>query len=88
MTTIDINKKILNESDEDIIKNIIFQIRPYINSEGGDIEFIKLENDYVFVKIYGSCLNCMYKDYTIQDNLLATIQEKIPHIKDIIVVDL
>ena len=60
MNKLDIEKK---------IEEIILQIRPYINDDGGDIEFIKYEDNYVFVKFYGSCINCMYKDYTIQDNL-------------------
>lgn len=79
MNKLDIEKK---------IEEIILQIRPYINDDGGDIEFIKYENNYVFVKFYGSCINCMYKDYTIQDNLYETIKSEIPEVKGVISVDL
>ena len=40
MNKLDIEKK---------IEEIILQIRPYINDDGGDIEFIKYEDNYVFV---------------------------------------
>ncbi|MBD9115297.1 NifU family protein [bacterium] len=79
MNKLDIEKK---------IKEIILQIRPYINDDGGDIEFIKYEDNYVFVKFYGSCINCMYKDYTIQDSLYETIKSEIPEVKGVISVDL
>ena len=79
MNKLDIEKK---------IEEIILQIRPYINDDGGDIEFIKYENNYVFVKFYGSCINSMYKDYTIQDNLYETIKSEIPEVKGVISVDL
>ena len=80
-----------NENKDDItlkIISMIDKIRPYLIGDGGDIEFIKYEDNYVFVKFYGSCINCMYKDYTIQDNLYETIKSEIPEVKGVISVDL
>ncbi len=70
------------------IKEIINNIRPYLNSDGGDIEFIKYEDNYVYVKLLGACMFCNYKDDTIKDNILIKIQEEIPEVKGIITVDL
>ncbi len=75
-------------SEEEIIIEIINQLRPYINSEGGDIEYIKYEENYVYIKLYGACANCGYVDYTIQDNIYATIKEKIPTLEGVINVEL
>ena len=33
------------------IKEMIEQIRPYLNMDGGDIEYIKYEDNYVYVKL-------------------------------------
>jgi len=34
-------------STEDKVKEIIEQIRPYIQSDGGDVEFVRIENQIV-----------------------------------------
>ena len=31
------------------IKEMIEQIRPYLNMDGGDIEYIKYEDNYVYI---------------------------------------
>jgi len=66
------------------IKEMIEQIRPYLNMDGGDIEYIKYEDNYVYIKLYGACTNCLMQDNTINDGLLTMFQEKIPEIKGII----
>ena len=38
------------------IKKVLDKIRPYLNSEGGDLEFIKFEDGIVYVKMLGACL--------------------------------
>ena len=66
------------------IKEMIEQIRPYLNMDGGDIEYIKYEDNYVYIKLYGACTNCLMQDNTINDGLLTMFQEEIPEIKGII----
>lgn len=70
-----------------IIEKINY-IRPYLNSDGGDIEFIKYKDNYVYVKLYGACANCGFQDYTINDNIYEMLKEDIPEIKGVINVDL
>lgn len=66
------------------IKDLIEQIRPYLNMDGGDIEFIKYEDKYVYIKLNGACTNCLLQDNTINDGLLLMLQEEIPEIEGII----
>ncbi len=73
---------------EEKIKEIIEDIRPYLNNDGGDIEFIKYEDNYVFVKMYGACSHCGYIDFTLNDNLLELIKEQVPEVKGIINVEI
>ncbi len=70
------------------IKELLDDIRPFLNMEGGDIEFIKYEDDYVYVKLTGACANCGYQDITVKDNIESYIKEEIPSIKGVIVVSL
>lgn len=88
--TEEINKKDpLNDkiSNEEKIISTINQLRPYLNSDGGDIEFIKYEDDYVFVKLYGACAACAFQDYTIQDNIYEALKEIVPTLKGVINVE-
>ena len=62
------------------IKELIEQIKPYLNMDGGDIEFIKYEENYVYVKLYGACQNCGYQD--------VTIKSEIPEVEGVINVNL
>ena len=69
---------------EEKIKNLIEQIRPYLNMDGGDVEYVKYEDNYVYIKLTGACTNCLLQDNTINDGLLEMFKEEIPEIKGII----
>ncbi len=75
-----------NEIDK--IIDVINQLRPFLNSEGGDIEFIKYDDGFVYVKLYGACMMCEYKDFTIQDNIFEAIKAEVPNVKGVINVEL
>ncbi len=73
---------------EEKIKELIAKMQPYINMDGGNIEFIKYEDNYVFIRLSGACANCLYQDNTINDNLLEMFKSEIPEIKGIINVEI
>lgn len=75
-----------NEIDK--IIDVINQLRPFLNSEGGDIEFIKYDDGFVYVKLHGACMMCEYKDFTIQDNIFEAIKAEVPNVKGVINVEL
>lgn len=66
------------------IIELIEKVRPFLNMDGGDIEFVKYEDGYVYIKLNGACVDCMMQDNTVNDGLLNMFQEEIPEIKGII----
>lgn len=72
-------------SKEDVLRSLD-KVKPYLNSDGGDIEFVGLEEDVVKIRLIGSCSECPHKFQT-----LAGIQEVIlkdlPNIKEVKVID-
>lgn len=80
--------KLDNTNETEKIISVINQLRPYLNSDGGDLEFIKYEENYVYIKLYGACAACQFRDYTIQDNIFEAIKEEVPEVKGIINVEL
>lgn len=77
-----------DKDDESKIIEIINQLRPYLNSDGGDIEYVKYEDNYVYIKLYGACAACIFQDYTIQDNIYEAIKEVAPDCKGVINIEL
>ncbi len=73
---------------EDKIKELIENIRPYLNMDGGDIEYIKYEDGYVYVKLTGACQDCMHQDMTINEGIEEMIKQEVPEIKGVINVTL
>ena len=77
---------LFNAKNEDRIKAVIEDLRPYLNMDGGDIEFVKYDEEEktVYVKMFGACAMCMMQDDTLENGLLASIQEIVPEVKSIV----
>lgn len=73
---------------EQKIQEKIDDIRVFLNIEGGDIEYIKYEDGYVYVKLLGHCANCEFLDVTLKETIEFYLQEEIPEIKGVINVGL
>lgn len=73
---------------EEKVKEIIDNIKPYLNSDGGDIEFIKIDNNIVYVHLTGACGCCQYRNETIKNGILQSIKTEIPEIIDVINVEI
>ena len=68
-------------SNEEIIfrtKTILEKIRPYIQRDGGDVEFVKYGDGIVYLKMLGACVGCVDIDQTITDGVEALLLEEVP----------
>jgi Fe-S cluster biogenesis protein NfuA len=67
---------------ESKIKNVLEQIRPYLQSDGGDIRFVELtEDNVVNVELTGACGSCPYSIITLKNGVETAIKKAIPDIK-------
>ena len=73
----------MKEQEEKII-DIINKLRPFLLNDGGDIQFVKYENNIVYVKMSGACSNCTMLDLTLKDGIEAAIQEEVPEVIEVI----
>ena len=76
-------KEIINK-----LLELIEKMRPYINMDGGDIEFVKYDDHYVYVKLSGACSDCIGLDSTLNDGLLQLFKSEIPEVEGVINVNL
>ncbi len=70
------------------IKDILDTLRPYLNMDGGDVEFIEYKDKIVYVRLTGACQACMFSDETIKNGLYETIKADIPEIEGVINVEI
>ena len=67
-------------NDEEIKNQIITvleKIRPFINRDGGDIEFVDYVDGEVFVRMIGACAGCDLIDSTLQDGIATLLKEEV-----------
>lgn len=72
------------ENIESKIIEVIDTLRPFLINDGGDIEFIKYENNIVYIKMIGACAECSMLDFTLKDAIETSIIEEVPEVKEVI----
>ena len=65
------------ENNIDKIKEVIEKIRPFLQNDGGDIEFVSYENGIVNVKMHGACMDCINLDSTINDGIEMILMDEV-----------
>ncbi len=76
--------------NEEIIEKIKYEldkVQPFLMSEGGAVEFVKYEENIVYVKFSGACSNCGLIDVTLKDVIEQLLTNEIPEIKEVRKVD-
>lgn len=66
------------------IKAVIDKVRPYLQNDGGDVEFRRYENGVAYVKLVGACSNCPMAQMTLQDGIETAIISEVPEVIKVI----
>lgn len=72
---------------EEKIINEIEKLKPYLQNDGGNIEFIKFEDGIVYVKLTGACAGCSLIDVTLKEGIEEILVSEIPEVKEVVKVD-
>lgn len=75
----------MKEQEEKIIE-IINKLRPFLISDGGNIEFVKYENNIVYIRMMGACANCQMLDFTLKEGIEAAIMNEVPEVSEVVTV--
>ncbi len=65
------------------VDEIIAEVRPFIQSDGGDIELLKVEDSIVYVRLTGACVGCPSSMITLKQGVEVRIKEEIPQIESV-----
>ena len=74
----------MNEEEKlKAVLKTIEKVRPYLMNDGGDVEFVKLEDDIVYVRVHGACVGCSALDMTLKDGVEALLLDEVGGIKEV-----
>ncbi len=59
-------------------------IRPFLQRDGGDVEFVSVENDIVSVRLVGACETCSMQASTLKAGIEESIMNAIPEVKGVV----
>ncbi len=66
------------------VQKALDEIRPFLNSDGGDITLISIENDkHVKVRLEGACVACGVNQMTLKAGVETTIKKYVPEIETV-----
>lgn len=65
-------------------RNVLDQIRPYLQQDGGDIEFVNITDDGILnVELRGACGSCPYSIITLKNGVETAVKKAIPEIRSV-----
>ena len=70
-------------NDEEQIKNVIHKLRPYLQRDGGDIEYVDFKDGIVYVRMLGACAGCTMIDDTLKDGVEQILMEEVPGVLEV-----
>lgn len=72
----------MSDTEKKII-SIIEELKPFLISDGGALEYIKFEDGIVYVKLGGACAECAFLDFTLKDGIEQMIMNEVPEVKEV-----
>lgn len=70
------------------VEKALDEIRPFLQTDGGDISLISIEDDkLVKVKLEGACVGCSVNQMTLKSGVEMTIKKYVPQIEQVINID-
>jgi Fe-S cluster biogenesis protein NfuA len=65
------------------VEEILNQIRPSLQADGGDVELVDIVDGVVKLKLKGSCAGCPMSQMTLAFGIERVLKEKVPEVKKV-----
>ena len=65
------------------IEEALETVRPALQGDGGDVEFVDFKEGVVYLRLMGACGACPSSTYTLKLGIERLLMEKIPGIKEV-----
>lgn len=72
----------------DRVQRVLSLIRPAVQADGGDIEFVGLTPDNtVQIRMHGACVGCPSSTVTLQTGIERNLRQHVPEVRGIQAID-
>ena len=68
---------------EEQVKAVLETIRPNLQADGGDVEFVSIDGDVVKVRLTGACGGCPMATMTLKNGIERIVKEKVEGISSV-----
>jgi len=68
------------------IQAAIDRVRPSLQADGGDVEFIDVKDGVVSLRLIGACGGCPMATMTLRNGIERIIKEEVPEVKEVVAV--
>ena len=65
------------------VEKVLDELRPYLMSDGGNVELVEIEGPVVFLRLQGACGSCPSSTMTLRMGIQRRLMEMIPDISDV-----
>ncbi|MFW6117198.1 MAG: NifU family protein [Thermoproteota archaeon] len=65
------------------VEKTLQEVRPQLQADGGDIEFVEFEDGVVKVRLKGACAGCPMSTLTLKMSVERYLKNRIPEVKKV-----
>ena len=65
------------------VAKAIEEVRPHLQVDGGDVEFVDIKDGVVRVKLKGTCAGCPMSQMTVKWGVETYLKKKVPGVKSV-----
>ena len=69
---------------EERVRAILEQIRPYLQQDGGDLEYVAFEEGVVKLRLQGACSSCPSSLMTLKMGIENALKQQIAEVKEVV----
>ena len=67
------------------VEQVIQQLRPMVQSDGGDLELVQVTDDgVVTIRLHGACSGCSSSTTTLRNGIERYLRHKLPQVKQVV----
>lgn len=66
------------------VQEVLNKIRPSLQADGGDVEFVSMDDGVVKVKLTGACAGCPMSQMTLKMGIEKLLKKEISEVKEVV----
>jgi Fe-S cluster biogenesis protein NfuA len=72
------------ESIEDRVNRALDKVRPFIQSDGGEVWLIRVDGSTAYVQMLGACGGCAASTMTLKGAIEAVVTADVPEVSEVL----